>query len=363
MTTPLPTIRGLHARPVNVPLARPLHTGGGVVATAPLVLIDVLTEEGITGRAYVFVYTPLALRPVVALLTGLADTLKGQPVAPFVIERALQKRFRLLGPQGLTGIALAGIDMALWDALAVAAGLPLVRLLGGAPRPVPAYNSCGLGLVGVERAAVEAPELARGFSAIKVRLGYATLAEDVDVVRAVRGAVGGSVRLMADYNQSLTVPDAVRRLRTLDAEGLEWVEEPTRAEDATGHAHISREVHTPIQLGENWWGTADMAKSLAAGASDLVMPDAMKIGGITGWLRAAALAEATGLPLSSHLFPEISAHLMAVTPTAHWLEYVEFSNPVLETPLEIRDGHAIIPDRPGIGLSWNEGAVERFLVG
>ncbi|MBI3302147.1 MAG: hypothetical protein HYZ72_08750 [Deltaproteobacteria bacterium] len=126
----------------------------------------------------------------------------------------------------------------------------------------------------------------------------------------VRRSVGTDILLMADYNQSLAVAEAVRRSAVLDNEGLYWIEEPTLAHDYLGHAQISREVKTPIQIGENWWGPHDMAKSLAAGASDYVMPDAMKIGGVTGWLRAAALAELAGLPISSHLFPEISAHLL-----------------------------------------------------
>ncbi len=356
------TIQGLRARAVNVPMQRPLQTSGGTVTTAPLVLIDIQTAEGIVGSSYVFCYTPLALKPVAQLLTDLGETLKGEGVAPFTIEQKLQKRFRLLGPQGLTGIAMAGIDMALWDALAKASELPLVRLLGGEPRPIPAYNSCGLGIIGATRAASEAQELvAAGFRAVKVRLGYPDIATDVAVVRSVREAVGPDVLLMSDYNQSLSVSEALRRVRVLDNEGLYWIEEPVTADDYAGHAQIKLEANTPIQIGENWWGTHDMSKSLGAGASDLVMPDVEKIGGVTGWLRAAALAEAAGVPMSCHLFPEISAHLLAVTPTAHWLEYVDWASPLLQEPARIENGHAIISDAPGIGLAWNETAVQRFL--
>lgn len=345
-------------------MLRPLQTSGGMVGTAPLVLIDLHTEEGITGCSYAFCYTPLALKPVAQLIANLETLIKGDVVAPLAIEQKLQRRFRLLGPQGLTGIAMAGIDMAAWDGLAKASGMPLVRLLGGEPRPIPAYNSCGLGIIGSERAATEARELAApGFTAIKVRLGYPDLKTDVEVIRAVRHAVGEDILLMSDYNQSLSVPDAIRRTKTLDDEGLYWVEEPTLADDFLGHAQISRETKTPIQMGENWWGPHDMAKSIAAGGSDYVMPDVMKIGGVTGWLRAAALAEANGLPVSSHLFPEISAHLLAVTPTCHWLEYVDWANPILQEPPKIEDGHVLISESPGSGISWSESGVERYLAG
>jgi len=138
------------------------------------------------------------------------------------------------------------------------------------------------------------------------------------------GGVTGSSYL----NQSLSVPEAIRRIHALD-EQLFWIEEPTLATDYAGHAAISREARAAIQLGENWWGIPDMSKSLAADASDFVMADVMKIGGVTGWLRAASLAESAGLPLSSHLYPEFSAHLLAVTPTCHWLEFVDWANPLL----------------------------------
>jgi mandelate racemase len=357
------TVRGLDVRAVDVPMRRPLKTSGGEVGTAAMVLIDLSTEEGITGSSYVFCPTPVVLEPVAKLLSNLAPLIEGDSLAPVEIEQNLQRSFRLLGPQGLAGMAMAGIDMAAWDALAKSCKLPLVRMLGGEPRKIPAYNSCGLGMIGSERAAEEAQELAAsGFEAIKVRLGYVELETDVEVVRAVRRSVGEDVVLMSDYNQSLSVTEAQRRAKVLDGEGLYWIEEPTRANDYSGHAQIRREAETPIQVGENWWGPHDMAKSIEAGASDYAMADAMKIGGVTGWLRAAALAQSAGLPLSSHLFPEISAHLLAAAPTSHWLEYVDWANPILEEPLKVEDGHASVLDAPGIGISWDEEAVRRYSV-
>src|SRR5262249_28955069 len=147
------------------------------------------------------------------LLQNLAEWLAGEPLQPYRIERMLHERLRLVGIQGLTGMAIAGIDMAAWDAHAKACGLPLVRLLGGGPKRIPAYNSCGLGLIGVDCVGREASELAAGFRAVKVRLGYSNLATDVAVVRAVSEAVGPEVHIMSDYNQCLSVPEAVRRSR------------------------------------------------------------------------------------------------------------------------------------------------------
>lgn len=356
------TVRSVRARPVRVPLARPHPTAGGTVAEAPLVLVDLVTDEGITGCSYVFTYTPLALQPVAQLVANLAPVLQGEPLAPLAIEQKLQARFRLLGPQGLTGIAMAALDMAAWDALAKAAGLPLVRLLGGEPRPIPAYHSLGMG--GADLAEREAEEAAAaGYRAVKYKIGYPEVRADVAVVRAAKRAGDDGLVVLVDYNQSLSVPDAVHRGQVLDGEGVGWIEEPVTADDFPGHAQVAREVVTPIQLGENWWGTHDMAKSLAAGASDYVMLDAMKIGGVTGWLRAVALAEPGGVRVSSHLFPELSVHLLAVTPTAHWLEWLDLASPILQQPVKLERGFATAGEEPGSGIAWNEAAVGRFLVG
>ncbi len=359
-THPRLTIREIRARAVDLAPHHPMETAAGALNSTPLVLLDLLTEEGITGVSYVRCYTPAALAPLAGLIANLEPVIRGDDAAPLAVERTLQRHFRLLGPQGLTGIAMAGIDMALWDARAKACGVPLVTLLGGAPGPIPAYAS--LRTMNPEGAAAEAEDLlALGFHAIKIKVGRGDLAADLAAIRAVRRAVGDDVALMVDYNQSLAVPEALDRIRALDEEGLYWIEEPTRADDVAGHARIAQAARTAIQLGENWWGPHDAAKSIATGASDHAMLDVMKLGGVTGWLRAAALVEAAGLPASSHAFPEFSVHLLGVTPTCHWLEYLDHVGPILADPVRIANGHALTPDRPGAGLEWDEDAIQRAL--
>lgn len=353
-----PRITGLTARAVDVPLEHPVKTSVGVVATSPLVLIDLHTDADVTGRAYVFTYTPLALQAVRGLVESFGQMIAGLPVAPFEIDRMFTARLRLLGRGGLAGMACAGIDMALWDALAVHHGLPLAVLLGGAVRSVPAYDSHSMDgiALGVRRAsaAVEA-----GFRAIKTKIGYATLQEDLHVLRALRDCVGEDVQIMVDYNQGLTMPEAQRRMQALREQHVAWVEEPTLQDDLAGHARL-RQLGMPVQMGENWCSSSEMQRALQAGACDLAMPDAMKIGGVTGWMRAAALAEAAAVPMSSHIFQEVSVHLLAVTPTAHWLERMDLAGPVMARRLNIVDGCARCPDGPGIGIEWDEEAVRRF---
>jgi mandelate racemase len=360
MANPL-TIRELRVRAVRVPMAHPHKTASGTVTESPLVLTDVLTNEGITGHSYVFCYSMMALKPTAMLVKSMEPLIAGQAVAPLEIERLLARRFSLLGPQGLTGIAMAAIDMALWDALARASELPLVRLLGAAPKPVRAYGAIGYDGAGGS-AKVGEEWATRGFGGVKAKIGYPDVREDLEVIRAIRQAVGADVSIMVDYNQSLTPAEAIERGRLLDGEGLTWIEEPVRADDYAGHAAVARELRTPIQCGENWWGPHDMLKAITAGASDYMMLDAMKIGGVTGWMRSAALGEAHGIRLSNHLFNETSTHLLCATPTAHWLEYAEWFNPIIEQPLRIEGGQAFPNERPGSGVEWDEKAVAQYLV-
>ena len=361
MTLPKLTVRNIRAVGVKVPMTYVLGTSQEALREAPLLLVDLETEEGVTGHAYQFCYVPAAAAAIVVMLEEVLRTVKGDAVEPTVLWEKINRRFVLMGVQGIVRMAMAMFDVAAWDALARAAGMPLATLLGAAPRPVPAYNSCGLGLKEPAAVADEAEKLlAGGFKAVKLRLGYPTLEADLAAVRAVRARITADIALMVDYNQALTVEEAIRRGRALDGEGVYWMEEPIRHDDYAECAGIARAVATPVQIGENFSLPRDMERALAAQSSDYVMPDLERIGGVTGWRHAAGLAAARGIRMSSHLYPEVSAHLLAVTPTVHWLEYVDWANAVLEEPLRIVDGNAVPSGGPGNGLAWDEAAVRRF---
>jgi mandelate racemase len=352
------TIRSVTARAVIAPLSRPVRTASGEIPAAPSLLIDIATEQGVTGRAYLFAYTKVTLRALKALTEDVAPLLIGKPAAPQDRAADCERAFRLLGRQGLLGMALSGIDMALWDALGRALNQPVVALLGGTARPVQAYDS--FGLIDLKEDAKRLQQsLAQGFRAIKIKLGGGDLLKDVAIVREVRGIVGEATRLMVDYNQSLSAPEAIRRLQALKAYDLTWVEEPVPAEDLIGHVAVRASKLMPVQTGENWWFAADMAKAIAAGACDHAMPDLMKIGGVTGWLKAAALAETASLPVSSHIFIEASAHVMPVTPTALYLEFLDSAGAILKEPVAVVDG-AVTARGPGLGMDWDEAKVAKY---
>jgi mandelate racemase len=359
---PTPTIRNLTVRAVRLPMPRPHRTAGGEIVESPLVLLDLESSDGVVGHAYVFTYSVPALVPTSILVKNLAPLLIGQALVPSAVDRLLTARFRLLGPQGLTGIAASLIDMAVWDALARTEGLSLVRMLGAQSRPLPIYG--GIGYDGpIESVKQAVTWVESGVQAVKPKIGYPTLSEDLEVLRGIRAAVGPNVALMADYNQCLDPVEARMRLHALDDEGLTWIEEPITAHDFRGMAAIASEIRTPIQAGENWWGPRDFATAIDIGASDHLMPDVMKVGGVTGWMRVAGMAQSKGLPVSNHLFPEISAQLLCATPTAHRLEHADWWNSLVVRPLHLDNGHAIVDDTvAGSGIEWDEAIISKYIV-
>jgi mandelate racemase len=356
------TLESVQIRPVSVPLRRPIVAKVGKFDKWPFILIDVRTSEGVVGHSYLEPYVAKSVKPIAAVIENIADEFKGKPIAPLDVYGGAMKTLHLNGRQGMTVIALSGLDMAIWDALAKAANLSLASLLGGSPGPIRAYNTNGLWLIPKEKIAEEAKSLVAqgGFKAIKMRLGRSTLREDIEAIRIVRDAVGDDIILMSDFNQGLTLGEALQRMHGLDDQGLYWFEEPIAYDDYDGCAQIAREMKTPLSIGENIYGSRDFHKAVMAKAADLYMPDLMRIGGVTGWMRSAAIAGAAGLPLSSHLYSPISAQLLRVSESADWLEWSDWAEPILAEPLEAKDGYATVSDKPGNGVAWNEAAVKKY---
>lgn len=364
MQHPALTLRSVTARPVVLKLKRPVVARIATMTEWPLVLIDLLTEEGIVGRSYLEPYLVRSMRYLVPALEDLGTMLQGRRIAPVELFDAVRKSLHFVGYEGLSIIAASGLDMAAWDALAKAAGQPLCVLLGGSVGPVKSYNSNGLWLKEPEAVAAEALELRDegGFTGLKLRLGREHVSDDLATVDAVRKAVGDEMHLMVDFNQGLNLAEALQRCHMIDDYGLAWIEEPVVYNNLDGCAQLARELETPIQIGENFYGPREMHKALQKQACDLVMPDFMRIGGVTGWMRAAAIAGAAGVPVSTHLYPEVAAHVMRVTETAHWLEWQDWADPVLQNSYKMKDGFLQIPNVPGIGLEWNQEAVNANLM-
>ncbi len=357
-------INDITARTVLAPFNIAPASASGSLSHAALVLIDVDTSAGVTGRTYIFAYGTAMLKPLQATVHCMAEMVKGRGLSPLSLEAHLRASLKLVDTPGLVGLALSGLDMAFWDAHCKVLQQPLARVLGSDVQSIQAYNSCGLWIQDVDALADEAEQLLamHDFNAVKLRLGRPDAGLDLQAVEKVKSRLGDTVDLMVDFNQSQSVNSAIKRSRMIDDAGLYWIEEPVRHGDYAGTAAVRNAIKTPVQTGENLDSNFALKMALDAAAADYYMPDVQRIGGVSGWLRAAAQCHAAEVEMSSHLFPEISAHLLAVTPTCHWLEYVDWANPILQHPLQIKNGRAMISEQPGIGIEWDESAVSRYLV-
>jgi mandelate racemase len=285
------TFESVTVRAASIPLRRPLIAKVGAFPEWPFILVDVKTKEGIVGRSYLEPYLKNAVRYIGPAIQDIGEAFKGRVLAPLDMYRDAIGALHLIGRQGVSVIVAAGLDMAIWDALAKAAGLPLANLLGGSVGKIRTYNTNGLWLLALDKLAKEAQELvAEGnFSAIKIRLGRPKIADDLEAIALVRDAIGNDVHLMCDFNQGQTLQEAIWRCHALDDQGLYWFEEPVVFDNYAQSAQLARELGTPVQIGENIYGPRSFFDAVQAKAADLYMPDLMRIGGVTGWMRAAAI--------------------------------------------------------------------------
>ncbi|MGN9842482.1 L-talarate/galactarate dehydratase [Nonomuraea sp. H19] len=265
-----------------------------------------------------------------------------------------------VGRSGLAVQAIAALDVALWDMKAKRAGLPLAKLLGAHRDAVRCYNTSG----GFLHAPIEqvldnaTAALERGIAGIKIKVGQPDTRTDLARVRAVREHLGADVPLMVDANQQWDRPTAARMGRALEEHGLVWIEEPLDAYDHAGHAALAAALDTPIATGEMLTSVGEHAELIRARGADIIQPDAPRIGGITPFLRLAALAEHERLQLAPHFAMEIHLHLAAAYAMEPWVEHFEWLEPLFNERLEIRDGRMLVPDRPGIGITMSEQAAK-----
>jgi L-alanine-DL-glutamate epimerase-like enolase superfamily enzyme len=265
-----------------------------------------------------------------------------------------------VGRSGLAVQSIAAFDIALWDMKAKRANLPLAKLLGAHRDSVRCYNTSGGFLhTPLEQVLENADSaLARGIGGIKIKVGQPDTTADLVRVRGVREHLGAAVPLMVDANQQWDRPTAQRAGRALEEYGLTWIEEPLDAYDHEGHARLASTLDTPIATGEMLTSVAEHAALIAAGGADVIQPDAPRIGGITPFLRLAALADHAGLQLAPHFAMEIHVHLAACYAREPWVEHFEWLEPLFNERLEIRDGRMLVPARPGLGVTISEQAVK-----
>lgn len=353
-------ITEIRTRAVSIPLEIPIRSAIRLSDRVEIVIIDVLTDSGIVGQSYVQAFGQQPARAIRALVAYLGDALRGEnPVLTLRCWQLMDRAINLLGRGGVATFALSGIDCALWDIVGKASQSPVAMLLGAAGDRCVAYQSAGLWLEEPGEAMVEQAHalLSQGFQAIKMRVGRPDARQDQMAAEMIREAVGPDCLLLIDANQAWSPARAIGIGRGLEAVEPLWIEEPVDHDDFAGHAEVARALTAPIAAGENVYMPQGFRQLIDAGACDVVMPDVQRVGGITGWMRVAAMAEAARLPIASHLFPEISVHLLAASPTTHILEYMPWAQPIMAEKLTIQDGAVFVPARPGLGLVFDDHAI------
>jgi L-talarate/galactarate dehydratase len=361
-------ISGIRTQIVQLPADEPLAGAAeNPTAMRPFVTLQVATDQGIEGIGVSYFGGPLtgALKMAMDELGALAI---GED--PLLVERVAKKLRDAAGSAGAAGIftlALSAIDMALWDIKGKALDLPLWRLLGGARERVPTYASGALmrGL-SLDQASASARRLVeQGFRQVKMQLalpGDTSPQREVERARAIRDCVGPEVTLMVDINQRWRVEQAIDIGRRLEGLGLGWLEDVTAADDFAGLARVTAALSTPIAGGEYVWGIAPFRHMLEARSVDIVMIDLVRVGGITQWLKVAGMAEAFNLPVVSHLIPEVHVHLIGAIPNGLTVEYMPWLTRLFEEVPRPHNGELAMPTRPGLGLSFDRDAVQRFRV-
>ena len=349
--------------PVVVTLPEPILSALGEIRCFGCVLVHVTTDEGIVGENFVFTLNNVRTAVLREMIDGLAPLVIGcDPEHTAAFWSKAWTGINFLGHKGVSVVGISAIDGALWDIVGKATNRPLYRLLGGARDAVPAYHSGGLWLSrSTDELVKEADSfVSQGFRAIKMRLGSATPARDIDRVRAVREAIGPNIKLMADANQGLTESEAIRLGRRLEEFDLAWFEEPLPAWDLEGVARVAAALDTPIASGETEYTRYGFRRMLELRSADVLMPDLQRVGGVTEFMRVAHLAAAYDVPISSHLFSEMSLQLLGAITNALYLEYMPWFSPIYNEELEFRDGKALVPERPGWGFTFNAGYIKKL---
>ena len=349
-------VASVTTRAVRLSLDEPILSALGTLHTFGCILVFVRCDDGTIGENLVFTLhdkRTKVLRQMIDELGALAVGRDAGHIADFWARA--WKDINFVGHTGIPVMAISAIDGALWDALGKSKHTPLYRLLGGARTSVPAYHSGGLWLSQSEGKLIAEAEtfMSLGFKAMKMRLGSPDPAVDAARVRALRKAVGPSITLMADANQSLTVPAAIRLGRMIEECQLAWFEEPVPAYDLQGSADVAAALDTPIASGETEYTRYGFRRMIELGSADVLMPDLQRVGGVSEFMCVGHMARAYDLPVSSHLFPETSLQLLCALSNATYLEYMPWFSKLYNETLDIRDGMATVAERPGWGFTFN----------
>jgi L-alanine-DL-glutamate epimerase-like enolase superfamily enzyme len=353
-------IASLKTRIVTLPMERPIRTPVYMITGVENVLVELSTDEGLTGIAYLWCFGREQAAALELLVQGLFGQVRGMDaLAREDVQARLYAETAFLGHSGAAWIAASAVDMALWDIGGKALGLPVWKLLGGSDRPVKAYAGGFFLSDSIDSIVREAKgRVAEGFRAIKMRCGAASWQEDIDRVAAIRDAVGPDVEILIDVVQGWDVARALKIGRALEPYDIFYIEDPIAFDDTEGMARIAAGLDIPIAAGENNYGRRGFRELIEARAVDIAMIDLQRAGGISEWMKIAAMAEAWRMPVVPHVFHEMSIHLISATPSALFLEYMSWWEPLFRERMTLEEGCFRASSAPGLGLSFDGDFIE-----
>jgi L-talarate/galactarate dehydratase len=330
------------------------------------VLSRVYSDEGVQGIGFAVATRPALVKALAQTVEELGQSLVGTNSLEIEAARARMKRAGgWVGPGGMLSMAISTLDIALWDSMGKTLGQPLYRLLGGYRDRVRAYASDALWYslpIDVLQQSAQ-HHVSQGYDTLKLRLGHEARPEgEAARVRAVEEAVGPDVQIMVDAAESWNGAQAMAAGRALQEAGIVWLEDPVSHQDLAGLAHLAQSLDVPIAAGEHLYGLDPFQKTFDAHSVDIAIIDLARVGGITPWIKVAAMAEARGIPVAGHVIPEVHVHLLSAVPNGYLVEYMPRSEPIFMTRLKLEEGHLLAPQAPGLGVELDEAACEKYRV-
>lgn len=350
----------------RVPVHREMHDAIRHFSKMDIAFVHIETDDGIRGSGFTYSIIPFGAADVCSLVNhGLGQLIYDMdPRDHEQIWTRVWRQVDWVGRGGIAVLAVAAIDIAIWDLKAKIADIPLYRLLGGARKSVPAYNTDGGWLNhSVEQLVEETKQIvAAGFRGTKIKVGKDDPAEDTERIAAVRNVLGPHRTLMVDANERFTAAEAIRRARMWEPWNLFWFEEPLPAEDILGHSSLKAHTSVPIALGESLFNRFQFKDYIATGGVSIVQPDACRCGGITEWLKIAHMADCHNMQVSPHFVMELHLPLVAAIPNGLFVEYIPSLDPVLTAPLQLIDGCFVPSETPGLGIPFDWDRLHPFKV-
>lgn len=331
-----------------------------------IVLVEIETDEGLTGYGYTYTdgFGGHAIKTLID--TDIRALLMGRdPTEVKALSAFLLWELRQAGFAGITVLGAAGIDLALWDIYSKAVGQPICGILGKYRDRVPMYASVA-GWIGlpVEEMVERARELVaeKKMLGVKIQVGRAGLETDALRLEKLRLALGSDAKLFIDANTILDVPAAIRLGKRLQEYDVFWLEEPISLRDPQGHRAIAEQIGIPLATGENFLGIHDCDEYIRDRLVSYIQADVIRVGGITEWMRVAAYCDAQGIRISPHFVMEVTAQVQCCVPNALFVEYIPWFQRFFEEPVRTEDGFALARTEPGLGLKFTQSAIDRYEV-